>query len=427
MWVKVSVPFAAPAAVGAKLTLTVQLPAVATEPPAVQLTPLTRKALLLGVNDARLSAALPVFDSVTICEALVAPTLVAAKLRLVGAALAIGAVATPVPLSATLVVVGLALCVKVSVPLAAPAALGAKLTLTAQLPPAATEPPLVQLRPVTANALLLVAKDDSDKAAPPVFDSVTVCAALVLPMVVEAKLSVVGAALAAAVGAAAPLPLKATVVVFGLALCVKLSVPLAAPTALGAKLTLTLQLPPAATDPPEAQLTALTMKAGLLVANEVNVNAAVPGFDSVTVCAALLLPTLVDAKVSVLGAALAAGAVAAAPVPLRATEVVVGLALCVKVSVPLAAPEAVGTKLTLTVQLPAAATEPPFVQVTPVARNAVLLVASEDSVNAAVPVFDNVTVCDALVLPTTVDAKLSVVGEALAAGVPLPARVTLPR
>ena len=137
----------------------------------------------------------------------------------------------------------------------------------------------------------------------------------------------------------------------------------------------------------------------LLLANEVSDNVPVPVFDKVTVCTLLVRPTVVGPKLSVVGAALAAGAVAT-PVPLSATVVVAWFALWLKLSVPEAAPAAVGAKLTLTLQLPLTATVPPVAQVTPVTLNAGLLVANEASVKAAVPVFDKLTVCAALVLPT---------------------------
>jgi hypothetical protein len=60
------------------------------------------------------------------------------------------------------------------------------------------------------------------------------------------------------------------------------------------------------------------------------------------------------------------------------------------------APDAVGLNVTLMVQFPAAATELPQVLVSAKSPLAAILVI----VRAALPVFDSVTVCAALVLPT---------------------------
>ena len=77
------------------------------------------------------------------------------------------------PLSATLVVVGDALCEKMRDPLAAPTAMGLNATVTVQLLPAATVPPEVQVLGVTAYGPL-AAKATGPNAVVPVLDSVTV-------------------------------------------------------------------------------------------------------------------------------------------------------------------------------------------------------------------------------------------------------------
>ena len=88
-------PFRAPLAVGAKLTLIVQLPLGATEGRQLLLCvqPLVIAILLMA------RAQLLVFVRVTACAALVVPTSCPAKLRLVGETL--GAGTNPVPLSWT--------------------------------------------------------------------------------------------------------------------------------------------------------------------------------------------------------------------------------------------------------------------------------------------------------------------------------------
>jgi hypothetical protein len=84
--VMVSVPVSVPAALGEKVTSMVQEPLAATRPPQVSVcekSPLV--AMLAMVSDP-----VPVLLSVTGCEALVVPAAWRPKVRLVGAALAMG-------------------------------------------------------------------------------------------------------------------------------------------------------------------------------------------------------------------------------------------------------------------------------------------------------------------------------------------------
>src|ERR1700683_3811957 len=83
----------------------------------------------------------------------------------------------PVPDRATVSGLPGALEATDSVPLAAPLAVGANLTLTVHDPPAAMEAPQVL---VWLNGPLALT-DDTDAAVLPGFDTVTVCAALVDP------------------------------------------------------------------------------------------------------------------------------------------------------------------------------------------------------------------------------------------------------
>ena len=70
--------------------------------------------------------------------------------------------------------------------------------------------------------------------------------------------------------------------------------------------------------------------------------------------------------------------------------------MSVTLRLPVRAPDAVGLNVTLMVQFPAAATELPQVLVSAKSPFATMLVI----VRAALPVFDTVTVCAALLLPT---------------------------
>ncbi len=95
-----------------------------------------------------------------------------------------------------------------------------------------------------------------------------------------------------------------------------------------------------------------------MVAMLLMVSVAVPLLVSVTVCAALVVPTCWLLKVRVLLDNVTAGAI---PVPLRLTLCGLPAALSVIDSVPVRVPVAVGVKVTLMVQLAPAATEAPQV------------------------------------------------------------------
>jgi hypothetical protein len=95
----------------------------------------------------------------------------------------------PVPFRLTVWGLPGALSVMLSVPVRAPVPVGAKVTLIVQLLPAAREgpPPLVSLKSPLEVMLVMV------KAATPLFVSVTVCAALVVPTIWLLKVRLVGA------------------------------------------------------------------------------------------------------------------------------------------------------------------------------------------------------------------------------------------
>src|SRR6185437_14674903 len=171
----VSVPVRVPPVVGANLTDTVQVPPTATM---VQLlvwlkSPVTE-------TPETVAAAVPELVTVTAWAAVAEPTIVPAKERLAGAAFSTGPGAVPVPDRLTVLVTPPALTVRV--PVRAPAAVGANFTLTVHEPLAAIDEPQVlvwEKSPVTALVGLA---------------TVTVCAAVVVPVAAEPKLSAVGLA-----------------------------------------------------------------------------------------------------------------------------------------------------------------------------------------------------------------------------------------
>jgi hypothetical protein len=207
--------------------------------------------------------------------------------------------------------------------------------------------------------------------------------------------------------AAAPVPMRLTDCGLPEALSVMLRVPVRVPEAVGLKVTLMLQLAPAATELPQLSVSAKSPLAEILVI----VKLTVPVLVSVTVCAALVVPTVWLANVNEEAERLTV-VVGAVPVPVRLTVCGLPEALSVMLKVPVRVPEAVGVKVMLMVQLAPAATELPQLSVSAKSPLGEILVI----VRAALPVLDSITVCAALVVPTVWLAKVSEEAERLTAG-----------
>jgi len=141
------------------------------------------------------------------------------------------------------------------------------------------------------------------------------------------------------------------------ALSVTVIVPAWLPVAVGVNVTLIAQFAPAATDAPHVLVSPYCALATMLVM----LSAAVPEFVSVTLCAALGVPTAWLPKSRLAGEKLATGPFAGVPVPVRLTVCGLFAALSVKVIDPVRVPVAVGVNVTLIVQLPATATKLPQV------------------------------------------------------------------
>jgi hypothetical protein len=133
----------------------------------------------------------------------------------------------------------------VTAPFRVPIAAGVKVTLRVQLAPAARLALHVfvsEKSPLTVMPVML-------RAALPLLQSVTVCALLLVPTCCAGKVKEVGERLTTSV--ATPVPVRLTVWVAGLALSVIVKVPLLDPAAVGVKVTLRVQLAPAATVAPQ--------------------------------------------------------------------------------------------------------------------------------------------------------------------------------
>jgi hypothetical protein len=211
---------------------------------------------------------------------------------------------------------------------------------------------------------------------PPPLDTVAVCGALVVPTGTDPKFSSLGDIRIGPV----PLPERLTVCVPASSLMV--SVPVAVPTALGVKETLMVQKAPTA-----RLVQLLIWLNGAAVDTLDTVIGPVPELVNVTLLAALVVPTICDEKLKLVGETVAAGAV---PVPVIAMICVPPRLkeLSLTVNVPFTVPWAVGAKAIEAVQLDPPCRRAPAqlsVSLNP------LLTASEEILSGLPPKFAMVT------------------------------------
>lgn len=237
---KLSEAESAPAAEGLKVTETVHDALIASDAPQVVVSVKEVAFVPVMIMPERVSAAVPVLVSVTVCAAAEAPVLVAAKVRLAAERVTVGAV--PVPLRATACGELAALSAKLSEAESDPLAEGLKVTETMQELLAASDAPQVVVSVKEVAFVPMMAMPERTTAAVPVLVSVTFCVAEDAPTAVEAKARLAVERLIVGV---APVPLRATVCGVLAALSAKLSVAESAPVAVGLKVTVTVQEPPA--------------------------------------------------------------------------------------------------------------------------------------------------------------------------------------
>jgi hypothetical protein len=178
-----------------------------------------------------------------------------------------------------------------------------------------------------------------------------------------------------------------------------LSVPVFVPFPFGLKRTDIEQLEPAGIPDDDRQLLDCK-KLELLTLMLETCRATLPLFDTVIVCAALVVPVLVVGKTR-----LVVDSATVVPVPVNDT--VFGLPPAFTVNVPVLVPAAVGVNFTDIAQLLAAATLVPQVFVC----EKLPVVVMPEMVNGAVPGLLNVTVCAGLVVFTSCVENVSEVGE----------------
>lgn len=258
----------------------------------------------------------------------------------------------------------------------------------------------------------------------PLLATVTICVAELAPTTTLPNDSEGGVILATGAGgggAAVPVPDKFTACgLFGALLATE-RLAARAPAAVGVKVAVSVQLAPAATEP-AAQVPVRAKSPALVPASVMPLmeSAAFPVLVSVTLCAALDIPTCTLPSAIVLPDKPTAGEGAAAPVPLKLTALGEPVALCAIDSEPLRAPVAPGLKVTFTVQVALAATE---LQLFVCAKSAPFVppTVTPLTVSAAVPELVTVTIIAVLVLPTVTLPKPSVVVLRLIAGEGVPA------
>jgi hypothetical protein len=204
----------------------------------------------------------------------------------------------------------------------------------------------------------------------------------------------------AAGGGVVAVPVNALVCGEPAALSLTLSVAESLPAAVGSNVTEMLHEAPAAREVPQLfDDVKAAVFAPVRVIPEI-VSAALPVLLSVADCAALFVPATIEPKSSFAGVSVAAGAVAAAPSPLRVLDCGEPFALSATLRIACDVPVEVGEKVTAMVQEAPAATELPQV-FEAMANSAALAPPREMEVteSAAVPLLVRVKVCAALVEP----------------------------
>ena len=401
----VSVPVAAPVAVGLNVTPTEQ-PAPAPMPVPQVLEAIAKGPVMPMLVKPR--DTLWRLVRVIVIGAEVLPVVTVPKFSVPAERVTGELVAPPVPLRVMVCGLVTALSVNVSVPATGPVAVGVKVTPTAQLAPAATLVPhvlLAMLNPELTTAGLRVS------ATLKRFVRVTVLVELVFPTVTVPKLS----ELAENVTGAVPVPLRLTVCGLLIALSAKVSVPVAAPAAAGVKLTPTVQLAPAAMPAPQVLL---EMAKGPPAGTEmpVNVRAVLRRLVTVTVFAALVLPTASEPKLRLVEERVTGEA----PLPDRLTVCVPALSVIVRT--PEAEPTVVGENTTATEHEAAGAMLPVQLSVSLKGAATVMLVIC----SGPLPLLCTVTLRAVLEVPMTCEEKESEAGVMVAAGaVPVPLRMSV--
>ncbi len=212
----------------------------------------------------------------------------------------------------------------------------------------------------------------------------------------------------------------------------KFSVALSAPPVEGLKVSVTVQVPPPeATGVPDIQVAAVIAKSAAFVPEMpgllLKLRAPLPVFVRVTVIVGLVVPSVIEPKGWLPGRT-TTGSPEGVPVPVRETLCVLGVALSVKLRDANSAEVVEGLNVSVTVQLPPAATGDPVTHVAPVMTKSAAFAPETLGLlvkfRGAAPVFISVTVIGPVVTPCMAGPKGRLPGRVTLGAVPVPVSET---
>jgi len=298
-----------PVAVGSNVNATVQEAPAASDAPH-EVAPLKAELLVpetvgLLVN---VRVEVPVFLSVTDCEADAALTAVDGKVRLVGDKLTTTVLeGAPVPLNATVWPDVPALSAKTISAESAPSKVGLNVTVTVQEAFTARVVPQVVVSENEATFAPEMLTPEIVMVPVPELVRVTACVAADVATVVEAKVRLLADRVATGVFAASPEPLSTAVCGELAALSAKLTAAVSAPDAAGLNVTVTVQDALTASVLPQVLVCENEEVLAPVMLTPEMVMEAVPELVSWTVCTAAEEPTAVEEKTRLAGVRLTAG------------------------------------------------------------------------------------------------------------------------
>jgi len=247
-----------------------------------------------------LSAAVPVFESMMVCTALLVPTACEAKVKLLGARVAAGVPVAPVPVSETICGLPLALSAIEAEAVRVPVADGSKVTLIEQKALAAMLVPQVFVWVKSPEFVPVMVMPEMLKDAVPVLVTVMSCPALVVPTVCDGKVKPDAGEIDTADAAAAPVPVSAIACGLPIALSAMETEAVRTPDAVGSKVTLIVQVALAARLVPHVSVCEKSPASDPVIEIPEMFRAVAP-FVSVMSSAVLVVPTVCDANVRLEG------------------------------------------------------------------------------------------------------------------------------
>lgn len=271
----------APVAVGVNVTLTEQLACAARLGVHVVVRAKSAASIPAIAILVMLSVVAPTLVSVTVCGALVVPTVWLPKFKLAGE----NFITVPVPARETVCGLPGALSVTSTLPISVPETVGLKTTVILQLAPAATLAPQLLIwvkSPVTVTLATV-------SAEVPVFVRIRFFCLLDVKTTVVGNVRLVGEKLIP--GPPVPVPLRATVCGLLGAVSAKVRVAVRAPMLTGEKLTLTTQLVPEATIVPHVLVSAKSPGFDPVIATLSMPSGSIAGLLIIRFCRELVLPT----------------------------------------------------------------------------------------------------------------------------------------